>query len=164
VVITNGLVSKYSAPNNTVQHIHFFALDTQEKTECEGRESIRLILSGIKGRLKIWLIIINNFVHDLFTGLWISTILVIYLLGRKVSFAQGIPVAPVKDIMRVFFWLGIFCILMIIITGIFRSINYKFTNSGTLGPVKKKILILKHIVLGLIFLGGTYLAYSWAFY
>jgi len=113
--------------------------------------------------MKIWLIIINNFIHDLFTGFWISTILVIYLLEKKVPFVPGISAEALKDVMKVFFGLGIFSLLIIITTGIFRSINYKFTNSKTFGPVKKKILIAKHILLGLIFLGGTYLAYSYTF-
>ncbi len=113
--------------------------------------------------MKTWLIIINNFMHDLFTGLWISTILVIYLLKKKVTVVHGIPAETFKDIMGVFFGLGIFSLLIIVITGIFRTINYKFTNSGTLETVKKKILIAKHILLGLVFLGGTYLAYSFTF-
>jgi len=113
--------------------------------------------------MKIWLIIINNFIHDLFTGFWVSTILVIYLLEKKASFVHGIPAEALKDVMKVFFVLGIFSLLIIVITGIFRTINYKFTNSGTLETVKKKILIAKHILLGLIFLGGTYLAYCFTF-
>jgi len=114
--------------------------------------------------MKTFLIIINNFVHDLFTGLWISTILLIYLLSRKAGSAQGTHLASsLQEIMRAFFWLGILCTLIIIITGIFRSIHYGFMNSGTLGPAKKKILISKHILLGLVILGGTYLAYSYTF-
>ncbi|HUV50329.1 MAG TPA: hypothetical protein VMW78_04840 [Anaerolineae bacterium] len=114
--------------------------------------------------MKAWLIIINNFVHDLFTGLWISTILVIYLLGRKAGFAQGTSLATLlQDVINVFFWLGLFSILIIIITGIFRFFEYRSKNSGVLEPLKKKILIIKHILLGAIFLGGTYLAYGCAF-
>lgn len=121
-------------------------------------------MSGIKGRLKIWLVIINNFVHDLFTGLWISTILVIYLLGRKADFAQGTPLATsLQEVMRVFFWLGIFSILIIIVTGIFRLREYRSKNSGGSEPIKNKLLILKHILLGGVFLAGTYLAYIRAF-
>jgi len=115
--------------------------------------------------MKAWLIIINNFVHDLFTGLWISTVLVIYLLGRKTGFAQGTPLAAsLQEVMKVFFWLGVFSILVIIITGIFRLREYRSKNSGASEPIKNKLLILKHILLGAIFLGGTYLAYIRAFY
>jgi len=114
--------------------------------------------------MKAWLIIINNFVHDLFTGLWISSVLVIYLLSRKAGFAQGTPLTTsLQGVMKVFFWLGLFSILVIIITGIFRLLEYKFQNRGASEPLKKKILILKHILLGAIFLGGTYLAYIRAF-
>jgi len=115
--------------------------------------------------MKAWLIIINNFVHDLFTGLWISSVLVIYLLGRKAGFEQGTPLATsLQEVMKVFFWLGVFSILVIIITGIFRLREYKLQNSGASEPVKKRVLILKHILLGGVFLAGTYLAYIHAFY
>lgn len=115
--------------------------------------------------MKAWLIIINNFVHDLFTGLWISSVLVIYLVGRKAGFTQGTGLAAsLQEVMKVFFWLGVFSILVIIITGIFRLFEYRSKNSGVLEPLKKKILIIKHILLGAIFLGGTYLAYGCAFY
>ncbi len=113
--------------------------------------------------MKTWLIIINNFMHDLFTGLWISTILVIYLLKKKVTVVHGIPTEALKEVMEVFFGLGIFSLLIIIITGIIRSINYKLINCKALGTVKNRILIIKHILLGLIFIVGTYLSYCYAF-
>jgi len=112
-----------------------------------------------------WFIIINNFVHDLFTGLWISSVLVIYLLDKKAGLYQETPLAAsLQEVTKVFFWLGLFSILVIIITGIFRFREYKFQNRGAAEPLKKKILILKHILLGAIFLGGTYWAYIRAFY
>jgi len=113
--------------------------------------------------MKTWLIMINNFLHDLFTGFWISTILVIYLLKREVSAVHGLPAEAFEGVMKVFFGLGIFSLLIIIITGIFRSINYNLINSNSVRTVKKKALIIKHILLGLVFLGGTYLAYSYTF-
>jgi putative copper export protein len=114
--------------------------------------------------MKDWLIIINNFVHDLFTGLWTSTILVIYLLDKKAVSAQEISLASsLQEVMRVFFWLGLFSILIIIISGIIRLRGYKLQNKIETGLLKKKILILKHILFGAIFLGGTYLGYIYAF-
>jgi putative copper export protein len=113
--------------------------------------------------MKIWLIIINNFLHDLFTGLWISTILVIYLLQEKVPSVHQIPANALKDVMKVFFILGVFSLLIIIVTGIFRSINYNLINSRPPMTTKKKALIIKHILLGLIFIIGTYLSYRYTF-
>lgn len=113
--------------------------------------------------MKNWLIIINNFAHDLFTGLWVSAFLVIYLLEKKVPFLQEALADALKDIMKVFFALGISSLVIIIITGAFRSIYYRSSESGTVMAVKRKILILKHILLGTLFLLGTYLAYRYTF-
>ena len=107
--------------------------------------------------------IINNFTHDLFTGLWTSTILVIYLLDKRANPAQTLLAAELHGVMRVFFWLGIFAIAIILSTGIIRFINYRSENEES-ERVKKGILIFKHILLGAIFIGGTYLAYRWTFY
>lgn len=114
-------------------------------------------------QVKALLIIINNFAHDLFTGLWTSTILVIYLLDKRANPAQTLLAAELHGVMRVFFWLGIFAIAIILSTGIIRFINYRPENEES-ERVKKGILIFKHILLGAIFIGGTYLAYRWTFY
>lgn len=114
--------------------------------------------------VKYWLIIINNFLHDMFTGFWVSTIIVIYLLKKQVPLVYGIPVETFRDIITVFFWLGIFSLIVIVFTGIIRIFYYRGINDMAIEIVKKKILIIKHILLGLIFLAGTYLAYSYAFY
>lgn len=114
--------------------------------------------------MKYWLIIINNFAHDLFTGFWVSTIIVIYLLTKQVPLVHGIPVEAFRGITKVFFWLGIFSIFMIIVTGIIRTLYYSSLNSTSLANAKKRALIIKHILLGLVFVAGTYLAYSYAYY
>jgi putative copper export protein len=110
------------------------------------------------------LIIINNFIHDLFTGFWISTIIVIHLLKKKVPLIHGIPSDAFRDVIKVFFWLGLFSLIIIIVTGIFRTLNYRYISSQIPEDIKRKILIIKHILLGIIFLVGTYLAYSYAYY
>lgn len=114
--------------------------------------------------MKYWLIIINNFLHDLFTGMWICTVILIYLLKKQVPLVHGIPTETFRDITKVFFWLGIFSIFIIIVTGIMRTVYYSSSMNNSLANVKKKALIIKHILLGIIFMAGTYLAYSYAFY
>ena len=121
-------------------------------------------MSSTGGGLKTWLTIINNFAHDLFTGLWISTVLVICLLESKASSAQGTDLASsLRDVMKVFFWLGICSLLIVVITGIFRLVEYRSKYSSPSEPARKKILILKHILLASVFLVGTYLAYIYTF-
>jgi uncharacterized membrane protein len=113
--------------------------------------------------MKAHLIIINNFVHDLFTGLWISIILLICLLERKVGLAQETLAEALKEIMQSFFWLGMCSLLVTVVTGIFRFLNYKSANGNNSGTRKKQLLISKHILLGGILFGGTYIAYRFAF-
>lgn len=106
--------------------------------------------------------IINNFTHDLFTGLWTSAILVIYLLSKRAN-AQTLLAAELHAIMNVFFWLGIFSIAMILGTGLIRFIYYRPVTDGT-ERIKKSLLIYKHILLGAVFIGGTFMAYRWTYY
>ncbi len=110
--------------------------------------------------MKAWLISINNFVHDLFTGLWCSALLTIYLLERK---APHTSAETMKDLMKFFFLLGIVSLLVVVITGVFRSVYYRDGENKTVAAVKKRALIVKHILLGTLFLAGTYLAYSYTF-
>ncbi len=110
--------------------------------------------------MKTWLIIINNFVHDLFTGLWCSALLTIYLLERKAPQASA---ETMKDLMKFFFVLGIVSLLVVVITGVFRSIYYRDGENETAATIKKRALIVKHVFLGALFLAGTYLAYSYTF-
>lgn len=116
--------------------------------------------------MKKWLIIINNFVHDLCTGIWASSILTIYLLEKKAD-SSGLEAFSLAfhDVMRWFFWLGLASIAVIIITGVLRLIEYRNEDSASgSDKVKDTVLILKHILLGTIFIGGTYLGYIYTFY
>lgn len=107
------------------------------------------------------LLIINNFTHDLFTGLWTSSVLVIYLLSRKAS-ALTLLAAELQKIMRTFFWLGLFSLAVIIISGLVRFKYYRPENDGS-EKTRKSLLIAKHLLFSAIFSGGTFLAYQWAF-
>lgn len=54
--------------------------------------------------------------------------------------------------------------IIIVVTGIIRTCYYQGTSDIAMETVKKKILIIKHVLLSLIFIAGTYLAYSYAYY
>ena len=106
--------------------------------------------------------IINNFTHDLFTGLWTSAILVIYLLNKRTN-EQALLAVELHAIMNVFFWLGIFSIAMILGTGLIRFVYYRPEIDGS-ERIKKSLLIYKHLLLGAVFIAGTFLAYRWTYY
>ena len=113
--------------------------------------------------MKKYLIIINNFVHDLFTGMWVSALAAIFLLENKKSYLQGTAAEALRDIMKFFFALGIFSLAVVIITGIFRSVYYKQEENKNIAMVKKRALVFKHILLGSLFILGTWFAYIYAF-
>ncbi len=110
------------------------------------------------------LVVVNNFVHDLSTGLWVSSIVVIYLLDMKTRTPEGLLVSPaLHDVMRTFFWLGIASIAVILATGSARLLYYRTESAGDDREIKKNLLIVKHVLFTFVFIGGTYIAYIYAF-
>lgn len=98
----------------------------------------------------------------MFTGLWISSLATIVLLSRKVGPGSEAAVA-IQEVKIFFFWLSLASAAIIMISGGLRFSYYK-TESGQYGLVKNRILIIKHIILGIIFITGTYAAYQGAFH
>lgn len=110
------------------------------------------------------LVVVNNFVHDLSTGLWASSILVIYLLDMKTRSVTGLLVSSaLHDVMKTFFWIGTASIAVILTTGGARLLYYRTESAGDEGQIKKDLLIVKHVLFTFVFIGGTYLAYIYAF-
>ena len=107
-------------------------------------------------------LIINNFAHDLFTGMWTSTVLVIYLLHERAKEQTQIA-AELQDIITLFFWIGIFSTAVVFLTGGIRYRYYRPDGAGS-EQVKKSLLIFKHALFIVIFSAGTFLAYRWAFH
>ncbi len=105
--------------------------------------------------------IINNFAHDLFTGLWTSAVIVVYLLKEKAR-AQTLVAAELHDVMQLFFWLGIVSMAAILGTGGVRFRYYRPESDGSEGT-KRRLLIAKHLLFTVVFTGGTMLAYRWTF-
>lgn len=110
------------------------------------------------------LFVVNNFVHDLFTGLWASSLFVIYLLDAKARSLGGLLISSaLHDVMRTFFRLGVASIAVIIVTGSLRLFYYRTESIGDDREIKKELLIVKHVLFAVVFIGGTYLSYLYAF-
>lgn len=107
------------------------------------------------------LIIINDFAHDLFTGLWISSFLVIFILDRTAVTPEAFD--PLFLVMRTFFWLGIISLLIIIGTGVVRLRHYGKSEQTELKSIKRQALIVKHIILVSLFILGTYFSYHFVY-
>jgi len=105
-----------------------------------------------------WFKVINAYIHDFASALWLATVLVVFLASRY------IPPSGAEDFFfqfkKEFLFIGIGSLVVILVTGIIRTLTYK---SGAYGEesedTRKKILIIKHM-LGLIVYGtGTYWQY-----
>lgn len=113
--------------------------------------------------MKPWLILLNDFCHDLFTGLWFGSFVTMYILHRR----AGDPtldtgqLALMNELVDVFFWLTFISLLCIVMTGMFRFFYYRDWDGAGMKDVKKRLLIIKHAVLGSSFLIGTGFVLAW---
>ena len=115
--------------------------------------------------MKKYIALINDFAHDFFTGLWIACLVALYLIQKKSNMAHLTEPASssiVQSLQHDFFWLQTWSMALIILTGVGRYIHVKQTHQqDSYDPQRKTLLIVKHIVLGILFVGGSYLGYIW---
>jgi hypothetical protein len=112
--------------------------------------------------MKPWLILINDFAHDLFTGLWFGSFVTMGVIhfktGSGLDASQAVLAAELIDI---FFWLTFIALGLIILTGAMRATYVRQWDSVAMAPVKKRLLVIKHAVLGSLLLIGTIFVYFW---
>jgi hypothetical protein len=114
--------------------------------------------------MKPWLILLNNFSHDLFTGLWFGSFVTLFLLREKTS-NMALPADSVTELNQFFFNFCLVSLLLISVSGLFRFFYYRDWDDGKhdAPELKRKMLIVKHAFFGSSFLIGTILAYTWTF-
>ena len=107
--------------------------------------------------MKPWLILINDFCHDLFTGLWFGSFVTVLVLRGRV----GDPVL-LGDLTRLFTWLCLGSLLAIMFSGMFRYFYYRDWDSTGMAEIKARLLKIKHALLGSSMLIGTGFVIVWA--
>lgn len=107
--------------------------------------------------MKPWLILINDFLHDLFTGLWFGSFVTLLVLRNKV----GDPTL-LGELNYLFTILCLSALIAIMLSGIFRFFYYRDWDSKEMAGIKKRLLKIKHALLGGSMLGGTGLVIWWA--
>jgi len=115
--------------------------------------------------MKPWLILLNDFCHDLFTGLWFGSFITLAVMQHKAG-QPGLDAgqqALMAELSGLFFRLTVAMLLAIVCTGIFRFFYYRDWDGVHNVAIKKRLLIIKHAVLGTSLLLGTALAVYWAF-
>jgi hypothetical protein len=104
--------------------------------------------------------IVNNWLHDVGTGLWAACLLAIAVVGRK-AIAAGFPVqaaVALRDVQWLLFWLMVAALVDIALTGGLRLAYWRKETTPAEMPSKRPALIGKHVAFLLIYGGGT----AWA--
>jgi len=103
------------------------------------------------------LTILNAFVHDVATGTWISSLILITVLHREVqkpAWAQALSLGEaLGQRFMVLTWVSL---AVIMLTGVVRMVTWKvFGWTGDVSRDRVRLLKIKHAVLGVAFAAGT---------
>jgi uncharacterized membrane protein len=107
--------------------------------------------------MKEKLTILNAFVHDVASGTWIGTLVLLTILHgetRKPAWALAGPLVPGLE--RKFLLLTWVSLAVIALTGVFRMVSWKlFGWTGDVERDRIRLLKIKHALLGIVFGAGT---------
>jgi len=103
------------------------------------------------------LTIFNAFVHDVATGTWIGTLVLLTILHRETRLPAWAPAAPlVPSLERQFLTLTWVSLGIIMATGVVRLFTWKvFGWTGDMERDRISLLKVKHALLGIVFAAGT---------
>ncbi|HEU4382853.1 MAG TPA: hypothetical protein VFR85_05040 [Anaeromyxobacteraceae bacterium] len=103
------------------------------------------------------LTVLNAFVHDVATGTWLSSLLLITLLHRETGRPDWSLAAPLLPELKAKFMVLTWASLGVILaTGVVRLLTWKaFGWTGDVSRERVRLLKVKHAVLGVAFAAGT---------
>ena len=109
-------------------------------------------------------IILNGFVHDFAAGIWLAAIVAIAVL-HNAHLKNPEVVTVLNDLEHLFFWGSVAAMVIITATGAGRTFTYV---ENWYGPdaerVRRKMLIIKHIVLFGCFALGYFFVFDKVFH
>jgi uncharacterized membrane protein len=109
--------------------------------------------------MKHALIVLNAYIHDFASALWLATVLVVYRTtayhpptGSETFFV---------DFKHDFFVIGLISLAVILVTGVGRTLCYREGAFGSHSEQKRKeILIIKHVIGFIVYGLGTFWQYT----
>jgi hypothetical protein len=103
------------------------------------------------------LTILNAFVHDVATGTWIASLVLISILHAETQTASWASAAAlVPPLAQKFMLLTWVSLAVIMLTGLVRMATFKvFGWTGDVAKDRIRLLKVKHALLGVVFLAGT---------
>ena len=109
-------------------------------------------------------IVLNGFVHDFAAGYWLALMVAIALIHRLHGSHPEV-IGILNSIERLFFWQSIVAMVAIAATGAGRTFTY---IENWYGPdaerLRRRMLIIKHIVLLAVFGAGYLVVYPMVFH
>ena len=115
--------------------------------------------------MKRLLTIIVGFLHDLAAGCWAATVLSIYWIERILK-RDGAMKGLLQGLQKEFFYIGLVCVAVVLIAGVGRTFTYAYVGEvygRDAEAVRRRSLVIKHIVLFVLFGAGIYWQYRMAF-
>ena len=104
-----------------------------------------------------------GFLHDFAAGCWAAAVLAVYWVDRVAAQRPELKTA-LDGLERQFFWAGVGCAVVVLLAGMGRTFTYVENVYGSDGEqVRRRMLMIKHIVLFLVFGLGTWWQYGMAF-
>lgn len=107
--------------------------------------------------MKEKLTILNAFVHDVATGTWIGTLVLLTILHSETRSPAWMLASPlVPSLEHKFLILTWASLGVILATGLVRMLTFKvFGWTGDIAADRIRLLKIKHAVLGIVFAAGT---------
>lgn len=103
------------------------------------------------------LAVLNAFLHDVATGTWIGTLVLLTILHDETGKPAWLVASPLlPGLERKFLLLTWISLAVIALTGAFRLLSWKlFGWTGDVERGRIRLLKIKHALLGVVILAGT---------
>lgn len=104
--------------------------------------------------------ILVGFIHDFAAGCWAATVIAVWWLDRLIIEYPQLKEA-INSIQKSFFLVGLVMVAVVLLSGVGRTFTYVGNVYGKDAEnLRKKMLIIKHISLFVIFGLGIWWQYS----
>lgn len=107
--------------------------------------------------MKPWLVLLNDFCHDLFTGVWIGSFIALVVLRNQTGDA-----VLLGEMTRLFTILCVESVVALALCGMGRRYLRNTLGNAALAGMQYRLVRLRHGLLGTSILGGTGLVIAWA--
>ena len=101
-----------------------------------------------------------GFIHDFAAGCWAATVLAVYWIHR-IELDKNLG-GLLSGLKKQFFFIGLACVGTVLIAGAGRMFTYAYVGKvygEEAEMLRKRMLIIKHVVLTILFCAGIYWQY-----